>query len=571
MAYTSLGIIDAGKPCKLKINATAPDGSNLFIRLKRSKDAGELPQGLKISQDGSIIGRTTFRNNTVFDKATTTFTDTDDSTSITTWDSKYEFTVEAYSAIGPLTSIAILNGGTGYTSAPTVTIAGGGGTQALATCTISGGAVNSITVTAGGDGYTHEPTITFSGGGGSGAIGRGDIAGGLGISSFKNYSVTVNSLAFKPWQNLFCIAKPSLADRSNWEDFTSDFNTFDQESLYRKNDDRFGLQRGIKILVKSGLNPKYVKDYMTVMEKYHYTKQLRFGELKSARSYIAGKVEYEVIYYEVEEISSSTDTLLDLNTSSVHDFAPVFASSGKVKASMTDGPGLPDYTVDMTTWDLAYDVYPNSFKNMRATLETNVGEVVSEAKSLPSWMSTEQEDGSILQYKSAVPLVYVKPGNADRIKFLIKRSKFNPNSFLFEVDRYEWDTDLTQSFNITTGYYAARKETTFNAVSTTTFDSKEMKFIDTMQTITGDGSTKAYTLSHYVDRSAEISIVNGTTKVELTPVKDYVATGTSLTFTTAPTNTVKYYVILKNYAPRTYSKVGENDKYLKFPQTGVYE
>ena len=137
--------------------------------------------------------------------------------------------------------------------------------------------------------------------------------------------------------------------------------------------------------------------------------------------------------------------------------------------------------------------------------------------------------------------------------------------------RDRWDTDLTQSFNITTGYYAARKETTFNTVSTTTFDSKEMKFIDTMQTITGDGSTKAYTLSHYVDRSAEISIVNGTTKVELTPVKDYVATGTSLTFTTAPTNTVKYYVILKNYAPRTYSKVGENDKYLKFPQTGVYE
>ena len=570
MAYTSLGIIEAGKPCKLKINAVAPDGSQLFIRMKRSKDAGELPQGLTVSQDGSILGRTTFRNNTMFDQATTTFTDTD-STAITTWDSTYKFIVEAYSAIGPLTTIAILNGGTGYTSAPTIAITGGGGTQATATCTVSGGAVNSITVTQNGDGYTHEPTVTFTGGGGSGTIGRGDIAGGLGISSFKNYSITVESLAFKPWQNLYCIAKPSLADRINWEDFTSDFNTFDQSSLYRKNDVRFGLQRDIKMLIKSGLNPKYVKDYMTVMEKYHYTKQLRFGALKSARSYVAGKVEYEVIYYEVTEISSSTDTLLDLNTNSTHDFAPVLASSGKVHASMTDGPGLPDYTVDMTTWDKAYDIFPNSFKNMRATLETNVGEVVSEAKSLPSWMSTEQADGSILQHVIAVPLVYVKPGNADRIKFLIKRSKFNPNKFLFEIDRYDWDTDLTLSFNITTGYYAARKETTFSAVSVTTFDNKEMKFIDTTQTITGDGSTTAYTLDHYVDRSSEISVVNGTTKIELTSVKDYVATGTSLIFTTAPTNTVKYYVILKNYAPQTYSKVGENDKYLKFPQTGVYE
>ena len=49
--HTSLGIIDAGKPCKLKINASAPDGSQLFVRMKRSKDAGDLPQGLKISQD----------------------------------------------------------------------------------------------------------------------------------------------------------------------------------------------------------------------------------------------------------------------------------------------------------------------------------------------------------------------------------------------------------------------------------------------------------------------------------------------------------------------------------------
>jgi hypothetical protein len=667
MAYTSLGTINAGKSCKLKINATAPDGSALFIRMKRSKDAGELPQGLRVSQDGSILGRTTFRNNTMFDQATTTFVDTD-STAITSWDSNYEFIVEAYSAIGPLTSIVVLNGGTGYTSAPTVTIAGGGGGQATATCTVSGGAVNAITVTAGGDNYTHEPTITFTGGGGSGAIGRGDIAGGLGISSFKNYSITVKSLAFKPWQNLYCVAKPSLTNRANWEDFTSDFNTFDQASLYRKNDDQFGLQRDIKILVKSGLNPKYLKDYMTIMEKYHYTKQLRFGDLKSARSYVNGKVEYEVIYYEIIEISSSTDTLLDLNTSSIHDFAPVFASSEKIRASITDGPGLPDYTVDMTTWDKAYDIYPNSFKNMRATLKTNVGEVVSEAKSLPSWMSTEQTDGSILQHKLAVPLVYVEPGNAERIKFLINRSKFNPNKFLFEVDRYEWDTDLTQSFNIDTGYYAARKETTFDSL-TTTIDNKDMKFIDAIQTITGDGSTKKFTLNHYVNHSAEIHVTNpgfsgdisgatqanpvvittitahnliDSTKVQivnlpgygysydefiydlgsmpelngniyyvdvidstsfalytdvalatavdgtgytaytsggqfigtdllLTPVKDYVAQFNQIEYTTIPLNNVKYHVIYRKYAPRTYSKVGENDKYLKFPQTGVYE
>jgi len=62
-----------------------------------------------------------------------------------------------------------LSGGSGYTSAPTVTFTGGGGTGAAATATISGGAITAITITDPGAGYTSAPTIGFSGGGGSGA------------------------------------------------------------------------------------------------------------------------------------------------------------------------------------------------------------------------------------------------------------------------------------------------------------------------------------------------------------------------------------------------------------------
>ncbi len=60
-------------------------------------------------------------------------------------------------------------GGTGYTSAPTVTISGGGGSGATATATISGGAVTGVKITNYGTGFTSVPTITISGGGGSGA------------------------------------------------------------------------------------------------------------------------------------------------------------------------------------------------------------------------------------------------------------------------------------------------------------------------------------------------------------------------------------------------------------------
>lgn len=79
-------------------------------------------------------------------------------------------------------SIAVTNGGAGYTSAPTVTVSGGGGTtQAKATATISGGRVTAINLVAltdaftdmptndAGSFYTSAPTVTITGGGGSGA------------------------------------------------------------------------------------------------------------------------------------------------------------------------------------------------------------------------------------------------------------------------------------------------------------------------------------------------------------------------------------------------------------------
>ena len=66
---------------------------------------------------------------------------------------------------GAVSAIAVGSGGTGYTVAPTVTISGGGGSSATATATISSGVVTGITVTAGGSGYTTSPTVTFSAGG----------------------------------------------------------------------------------------------------------------------------------------------------------------------------------------------------------------------------------------------------------------------------------------------------------------------------------------------------------------------------------------------------------------------
>lgn len=79
------------------------------------------------------------------------------------------------SASNGVDGVTITNGGTGYTSAPTVTLTGGGGTGATATATVSGGVVTAITITNAGSGYTSAPTVAFSGGGGTGAAGTAVI------------------------------------------------------------------------------------------------------------------------------------------------------------------------------------------------------------------------------------------------------------------------------------------------------------------------------------------------------------------------------------------------------------
>ena len=72
--------------------------------------------------------------------------------------------------------INIVNGGTGYTSLPTITITGGGGSGAKFYPIVSGGTQAIVDIsplgysnTSRGSGYTSVPTVTVTGGGGTGA------------------------------------------------------------------------------------------------------------------------------------------------------------------------------------------------------------------------------------------------------------------------------------------------------------------------------------------------------------------------------------------------------------------
>jgi hypothetical protein len=104
---------------------------------------------------------------------------------------------------GNVVVISVTNPGSGYTSAPAITISGGGGSSANAIAVLGSGIVTGITLTEAGSGYTSPPTVTISGGGGNnatavagflsfakGTVGILVTAGGAGYTSPPTVTIT---------------------------------------------------------------------------------------------------------------------------------------------------------------------------------------------------------------------------------------------------------------------------------------------------------------------------------------------------------------------------------------------
>lgn len=105
---------------------------------------------------------------------------------------------------GSIAQVALVSGGSGYVTPPSVTVIGGGGEGAVITASITGGAVTGLTIVSGGSGYTSLPTLAFSSPGqrataavdaasitGAGALTRIDIGNlGSGYATAPTVSIT---------------------------------------------------------------------------------------------------------------------------------------------------------------------------------------------------------------------------------------------------------------------------------------------------------------------------------------------------------------------------------------------
>ena len=453
-----LGLIKNGETSTLKVEAVNIGGRDLAYRL-RSGSFSELPQGLTLLPTGDIAGRVTF-NTFGLDLGTTTF-DVELGLATgqppTTFDSTFVFTVNAYApdtqqTIYRVSEITVLDGGSGYSSAPSIifnTPVGARAEQATGTVQVSGGSITGVTITEPGDGYTDTATFSLVGAG-SGAVlsvvmeatGNRDA-----ISVFKTFTVRINRAYDKPWQNLYVVATPPSNDRTILAELLTNQEIFVPEYIYRASDPYFGLSTQVRYQHAFGLDPDALSTYVESLSLNHYRKNLILGPIKTAQARDSNdNIIYEVVYSEI------VDDLVNAEGDSVSKIVTL-------PYSITDPR-------DGST--VINSVYPNSLVNMRDQVIDTVGQT---SVDLPLWMTSKQANGRVLGFTTAWVICYTNPGRSRQIAYYIQEYFGQQlNVIDFTVDRYILDNELLRNWDTSTQNWTPEPSlTTFDRVNTTGF------------------------------------------------------------------------------------------------------
>ena len=232
----------------------------------------------------------------------------------------------------------------------------------------------------------------------------------------KEFSIEVLSRDNKPYENLHIQLLPNRSQRTVYSNIIDNSDIVPVDYLYRPQDPWFGKNIKRRVLFLTGLNPLEASGYINAMTLNHYWKTLNFGEIKTAQALDdTFNVKYEVVYIE----------LIDQQVN-----------------SQGIGPNLtitwPNNTVGISS------VYPNSFPNMVQRLTSGVG--FQDRSTLPTWMTSRQIDGTVLGFTRGLILCYVTPGKGLEVAYRVRQVADQFNLLDFTVDRYEWDSILSDNW-----------------------------------------------------------------------------------------------------------------------------
>jgi len=269
------------------------------------------------------------------------------------------------------------------------------------------------------------------------------------VNTTKTFTLALKKAFVKPYENLYIAARLPKADRLSLSSYLEDTAIIPTANLYRPEDSNFGLAKDLRLLMANGVNPASAADYVGVISKAHYNKQLYFGKAKTARVLNNdNSVRYEIVYL---------DVLDDLQNSEGINVTPAIDVTDNKIPFSADMDSI-DVATTVTT-DGVNSLYPNNLANMRRFITRTLGQV---NKALPDWMTDMQEDGRVLGFTTGCVLAYVVPGTAKKIAYRLNNSDLNFNNLHVVADRYVWDNNLTRNYNKTDEKFLANELTTFD-------------------------------------------------------------------------------------------------------------
>lgn len=268
------------------------------------------------------------------------------------------------------------------------------------------------------------------------------------VTGTREFTVQVLKRNTRPYENLYIQILPSRAGRTIYNDVLNNTDIFPFDYIYRYWDPWFSRNTLRRVLFLTGLNPDTDSQYINAITLNHYWKTLCFGEVRTAVAKDDNfNPVYEVVYLEIKD-----------NQVNAAGLGPNLAEN------------VPTNSQSVST------VYPNSFPNMIERLADNIG--YQDRGILPRWMTSRQDDGTVLGFTRALVLAYVNPGRSAEVAYRVRQVIEDFNLIDFTIDRYEWDSILSNNFIKTneaivgTGNITANTESNIVTGNSTTFTSE---------------------------------------------------------------------------------------------------
>ena len=212
------------------------------------------------------------------------------------------------------------------------------------------------------------------------------------------------------YTNIYVQPFLKISQRKKWDEFINNDLIFFSELIYLPDDQNFGVQTSIKMVLEFGIQELNLADYVPALYFNFYRRRLTFGDVKVAIARdVDGTHIYDAVYVDIVDDIEGAKSVISMN--------------GNI-------------------------YYPGSIDNIRNSLTSirlSDNSVISvDNQQLPRFMTNSSRiDPS--KYIKVVTLCYALPGQGNKIASRIRGSKFDFKLLDFEIDRLVVETSLDNS------------------------------------------------------------------------------------------------------------------------------